>query len=764
MLDLFKTVESKKGSNTDNDENVSTDIYKEKIAITDTARTVLEKRYLIRDEQGQPTEQPEEMFRRVAETIANAEKLFDPTADVTTIAQNYYSMMTDLDFLPNSPTLMNAGRELGQLSACFVLPIEDDMESIFDAVKNTALIHKSGGGTGFSFSRLRGRNSSVRSTKGVSSGPISFMRVFDTATEVIKQGGTRRGANMGILRVDHPDIMQFITCKSDENSINNFNISVALTEIFMEKVEKNESYDLIDPHSQKVIGTLQAKKVFDTIVESAWRNGEPGIVFIDRINEDNPTPQIGEIESTNPCGEQPLLPFEACNLGSINLSNMVSDGAIDYKKLERMVWLSIRFLDNVIDVNKYPLPEIDRMTKSNRKVGLGVMGYSDMLIKMGISYNSNEALEVAEKVMSFIQEKSKDASESLGEERGLFKNFKKSIYDRSNSRRVRNATTTTIAPTGTISMLANCSSGIEPLFAICYTRNVLDNANFIEVNPLFEQVAKAQGFYSKELMEQVAKKGNIASIEEIPEEVKKIFVTSHDISPEWHIKTQAIFQKYVDNAVSKTVNFKHDATIEDIRSVFMMAYQTRCKGVTIYRDGSRDGQVLSIGTETKKKEAAPAVVDSPLGSHSKPRPRPSITTGMTEKVHTGCGNLYVTINKDDNGICEVFSQMGKAGGCASSQIEATCRMISLGLRSGIQMKSIVKQIKGIRCPSPTRWKKGQTILSCSDAIAQVLEKNSVLNEKVEVTSTVVGVCPECSNSLIHEDGCSICKSCGFSRC
>jgi ribonucleoside-diphosphate reductase alpha chain len=735
------------------------DVFGHTAQLSDNARKVLEKRYLKKDDNNQPIEQPDDMFRRVAETIAAAETRFDPAADTGEMARQFYQTMIDLDFLPNSPTLMNAGRELGQLSACFVLPVEDAIESIFDAVKHTALIHKSGGGTGFNFSRLRPKNSTVRSTKGVSSGPISFMKVFDTATEVIKQGGTRRGANMGILRVDHPDILEFIECKKEEKSINNFNISIAITEDFMQKVELDEKYDLIDPHTKQSVSRLAAKQVFDKIVEHAWKNGEPGIVFIDRMNADNPTPQLGAIESTNPCGEQPLLPYESCNLGSINLANLVTNGKIDYAKLERLVWLGVRFLDNVIEVNKFPLPQIDERTKSNRKIGLGVMGYADMLIKMGVPYNSDAAIRMAEEVMGFIQEKSKAASVALGEERGLFKNFHQSIYDQPSGLRVRNATTTTIAPTGTISMIANCSSGVEPLFAISYIRNVLDKANLLEVHPLFEQVAKARGFHSAELMQQVAEKGTLHDIEGVPDDVKKVFVTAHDISPEWHIRTQAAFQKYTDNAVSKTVNFQNNATVKDVEKVYMLAYRMRCKGVTIYRDGSRDEQVLSIAR--KKDGSSPAA--APGGVIRHPRPRPSVTSGITEKVTTGCGNLYVTINRDEKGICEVFSQMGKAGACAHSHIEATSRMISLALRSGLDMESVIKQLKGIRCPEP-RWKDGKMILSCADAIAQILEKHGDFKEQIVMSADIVGMCPDCGAALKRESGCSVCKRCGYSKC
>lgn len=1141
--------------------------------ISDNARKVLERRYLAKDEMGKTIETVEELFERVSKSIAEIDLVYDANADINTLKQKFYNMMTNLEFLPNSPTLMNAGRPLGQLSACFVLPVGDSMEEIFDAVKYAAIIHKSGGGTGFSFSRLRPKGATVRSTGGIASGPVSFMKVFNSATEAVKQGGTRRGANMGILRVDHPDIMEFIQCKKDNNEITNFNISVGLTEDFMKAVEGDKEYDLIDPHTKKVVNKLNAKEVFNLIVEMAWKNGEPGIVFLDRINEKNPTPEIGEIESTNPCvtgdtwittskgphqvkelvgkpfvavvngkfyntteegffktgkkpvvrlqtregfnlrltpdhkilrvidssnsrilhewvpakelkpgdkialhnhrslynwhgeltegegyllgllvgdgvlkrdnavlsvwindkavgslnevngmssvmelalsyakalphrvdfsgwsevkgrnefrlklsslrdlaermgmrpgyktvtpaiekassegykgflrglfdcdasvqgnpqkgasirlaqsnlellqavqrmllrlgivsriyterrsahiklmpdgrggkkeyrikpqhelvisednmaifaerigfgdsskmeklnillssykkgarnerfianvsaieddgiedvydvqvpginafdangiyihncGEQPLLPYESCNLGSINLANMLKKESgkyqIDYDKLKDTVYNAVHFLDNVIDANKYPLPQIEEMTKGTRKIGLGVMGFADMLLRLGIPYNSDEAVKLADELMEFIDKTSKEASMKLAEQRGTFKLYDKSVY-KEKGMKLRNSTTTTIAPTGTISIIAGTSSGIEPLFAIAMTRNVMDNTELVEVNPVFKDVAIERGFYSEDLMKEIAKKGTLKDIDGIPDDVKRVFVTAHDIDPVWHIKMQAAFQKHVDNAVSKTVNFRHDATVDEVREVYELAYKLGCKGVTIYRDGSRDSQVLNVGIKQGKKTEAKKDKKAQEGDIEKeaprPRPRPSITKGITEKVRIGCGNLYITVNYDDEGICEVFTNLGRAGGCPS-QSEATSRLISIALRSGIDAKSIVEQLKGIRCHSTLRQmanNKDIKVLSCPDAIGKVIEKvmkikieeeqfapvdvpiydntNSVCDEAAISEDAIKddeNLCPECGSYIEHEGGCVVCKNCGYSKC
>ncbi|MFH0763021.1 MAG: ribonucleotide reductase N-terminal alpha domain-containing protein [Candidatus Omnitrophota bacterium] len=1173
------------------------------LKLSENALKVLERRYLKKDQEGQVIEKPEELFRRVADAIALADKYCGKSdKEVKELSDNFYRMMTELEFMPNSPALMNAGKELGQLSACFVLPVDDSMESIFESLKSTAMIHKSGGGTGFSFSRLRPKNAVVKTTGGIASGPVSFMKVYDAATEAVKQGGTRRGANMGILRVDHPDIMEFITCKENDKHITNFNISVAITDDFMRKLEKGQAYDLIDPHTKKAAGRINSREVFDLIVKQAHKNGEPGIIFIDRMNAENPTPKLGAYESTNPCvagdtlvstekglikiedlvkafdsgkmriltdnripndnfynflstlavatkptigvtlneishawdvgkrfvfklttkiglelnatgdhkiltkrgfiplknikigeeiliqsakghfnsdkrlpvvkpnnvvgrngrvykfdfplewtkelgivlgwligdgwirddkhccvafsfgrkdieglkyikpfmdriaqykvkgalrerdvfqlgyssrqivdffkalgvkvvrsqnkevpqsiltapeqavigflqglfstdgcvrdnpksnsswlaltskskkllqqtqllllnlgikstlldrsrparkgmfeyinkagerktyisdgnlyelgifgasrerfrkeigflikrkqarlnsvrfkgfreeklfdkivsvdevgmrnvydltepathsmivnglvthqcGEQILLPYESCDLGSINLSQMHKKGSggseIDWKRLGEVVHSAVHFLDNLIDVNKFPMPKIEEATKLTRKIGLGVMGWASLLIRLNIAYNSEEAVVLAEKVMSFILTEATKKSMELGSAKGAFPAFTGSIYDKKESSiKMRNATLTTIAPTGTISIIAGpCSSGIEPLFAISYYRRVMDNDKLVEVDPLFEEAAKEQGFYSRKLMEKIAESSSIQEIKEIPAEVRRVFVTSHDISPEWHVRMQAAFQKFVHNATSKTINFPSDAGVEEVRKAYLLAYELDCKGITIYRDKSREVQVLNTGNPDKKEERKTPEAKEEIA----PRPRPEVIIGTTTKVSTGCGNLYVTINVDEKQRpFELFTQMGKAGGCAASQLEAIGRLVSLGFRSGIEVKSIIEQLRNIRCPSPS-WEKGKRIFSCADAIARVVETRLINNETAAAPlentplamkhsysdsndkgvvsfshhGNIVGVCPDCGGALRHEEGCMKCHACGFSKC
>jgi ribonucleoside-diphosphate reductase alpha chain len=739
------------------------------VELSANALKVLQRRYLKKGENGEVLETPEEMFRRVARAVAQAERLYNPAAPVEEWEETFYQLMTGLEFLPNSPTLMNAGRELGQLSACFVLPVGDSMESIFEAIKNTALIHKSGGGTGFSFSRVRPHNDVVNSTRGVSSGPLSFMSVFDAATETIKQGGTRRGANMGIMRVDHPDILDFITAKQDDDRLNNFNISVAVTDAFMRAVEADEEYALVNPRSGETVRTLSARKVFKSMVTLAWKNGDPGIVFIDRINEENPTPQLGEIESTNPCGEQPLLPYESCNLGSINLSRVVPDGRIDYGALGRIVRTAVRFLDDVIDVNRYPLPEIEQMTKGNRKIGLGVMGFADMLLRLQVPYDSDEACRIAGEVMSFIHDEARAESEDLARERGVFPNFEGSIFDSPGGARVRNATVTTIAPTGTISIIAGCSSGIEPIFALSYVRaNVLDDDRMVEGHPYFEEVARERGFYSDELMKKIAEVGSARHTDGVPQDVQQVFATAHDITPEWHIKLQSAFQKSTDNAVSKTVNFPNEATVDDVENVYRMAFRTGCKGVTIYRDGSRDEQVLNVGQTKKKREPEPG-----LGIATTRPARPQLLTGETQRMDTGCGKLFVIMNDDEYGPREVFANMGKAGGCASSNTEALGRLISLALKRGASAQEVVEQLKGIRCHVPYGMGPNAT-LSCADAIGKAIERRyvngaaaqagSAPEPQLSLVEVAQGACPDCGGAIEHEGGCAVCRTCGYSKC
>jgi len=749
--------------------------------LTENALKVLEKRYFRKDENGVLIEDWQKMLTRVAANIASGDE--EKT-------RRFYRLMDAGYFLPNSPTLMNAGGDLQQLSACFVLPLEDSMESIFETVKNAALIHKSGGGTGFSFSRLREANARVRSTNGVSSGPLSFLKVFNAATDAVKQGGTRRGANMAILNVDHPQILDFITCKENPAALNNFNISVGVTEEFMQAVANDDEYNLISPHTGAISKKLKARDVFALIVKMAHKNGEPGIVFLDRLNNANPTPALGKIESTNPCGEQPLLPYEACNLGSINLALLIKDGDVNWDKLKEVVQDSVDFLDAVIDVSKFPLPQIENISKANRKIGLGVMGWADLLFQLKIPYASEEAVTLAAKLMEFIDFYAKKHSSELAVKKSAFPNFPESIYANGSLKRetlnqdweslkqkikkegIRNATLTTIAPTGTISMIADTSSGIEPQFSLAYVKNVMDGEKLIYVNKYLQKALEEKGIYNKKLLEEILTRGSLACIEDIPEELQKVFQTAHDISPEWHIRMQAAFQKYTDNAVSKTINFPNSATVEDIQSAYELAYHLGCKGVTVYRDGSRESQVLYLGTQMTTSEKTDQKVA--------PRTRPEITKGITQRLETGCGHMYVTINTDAQGACEVFIQMGKVGGCASAQLEAIARLVSLALRSQIKIESITRQLKGIRCQSPM-WNKGKMITSCGDAVGQALEQFVTFYTKGQIQSgefsaenenpdspkqfgNGFALCPDCGNTIEHTEGCLKCPACGWSKC
>ncbi len=812
------------------------------------ARLVLGKRYLKKDEEGQPTEEPETMFWRVARVIAGEDAAYGASdAAVEELARQFYDLMSTGKFEPNSPTLMNAGRPLGQLSACFVLPVDDALSNgksgIYDTLKAMALVHQSGGGTGFSFSRLRSTGSRVRSTMGVASGPVSFMTLYDSSTEVVKQGGTRRGANMGILRVDHPDIRDFIACKSDTSKITNFNISVAITDTFMEAVEAGETYDLINPRDGEVVGQDNAREIFDLIVHGAWKTGEPGVFFIDRANEYNPVPKLGAYEATNPCGEQPLLAYDVCNLGSVNLGHFVNEGsfgtddfdnAVDWEELRRVVHLAVHFLDNVIDANRYPLPEITDLAQNIRRIGLGLMGWADMLVRLGVPYSSAEGVELGRKVMAFIDEEARVASEKLAEARGVFPAWEESIWgaDETAARRkdgervrpmrlLRNCNLTTVAPTGTISIFAGCSGGIEPLFAVAFMRHQAD-ALMPDVNEDFVALARQGGWYSDELMEKIAEEGHI-HFDDVPEEVQRVFVTAHDITPEWHVRMQAAFQEHTDSAISKTTNFPNEATEEEVRKIYELAFRLNCKGVTVYRDGSRPMQILSTGktegTEARAAEGAAERMaleqqladaraelhqvrveleqmkrsaedqDLTAAASRHKRQRPAVLKGRTSKMNSPLGDLYLTINEDESGRpFEVFCTLGKAGGAAMADAEAIGRLISLALRSGIPITAVRDQLRGISCDRAVGVGPHK-VLSAPDAIGQAIERYLLEKEGVqealplgavpmssggaqaqlaaatEESRTFFGSCPECNaGQLAFVEGCVTCHICGYSEC
>ncbi|HEY4955503.1 MAG TPA: vitamin B12-dependent ribonucleotide reductase [Gemmatimonadaceae bacterium] len=819
--------------------------------LNQNARTVIEKRYLIKDTTGKPTEQPEDMFWRVARTVAEADRRYGAgDTAVTELTRQFYSLMTERRFEPNSPTLMNAGRPLGQLSACFVLPVEDSLSNghngIYDTLRSMALIHQSGGGTGFSFSRLRGSGSMVRSTTGVASGPVSFMKLYDASTDAVKQGGTRRGANMGILRVDHPDIMDFITCKEDLTQATNFNISVAVTTKFMEAVKAGTSYDLIDPSTGKATGQLDARQVWDKMIEDAWRTGEPGCFFIDEANRYNPVPHVGSYEATNPCGEQPLLPYDVCNLGSINVGFYVRDGVTDWAAMAEDIHLSVRFLDNIIDVNKYPLPEIDALSKRIRRIGFGVMGFADALVKLGIPYNSEEGIAFGGKLQKFVDIESKKESERLASERGPFPEWARSIWgpDETCARgpggerirpmqMLRNCNVNTVAPTGTISIIAGCSSGIEPLFAVAFMRNQA-GVMMPDVNEEFLAIAKREGWYSEELIENIARQGHI-HFPEVPEKWQRVFVTAHDISPEWHVRMQASFQQHCDSAISKTTNFPHTATPEDVRAIYELAYELKCKGVTVYRDGSRDNQVLSTGATDKAKAERDGLdvrgevgdlkgtiaelnteierlriqlfdVEAENLQSRKKRARPNTLRGMTTRIETPLGTMFVNITEDEKGQpFEVFINLGKAGGAAMADVEAIGRLISLSLRSGIPIKEVHRQLRGIASDRAIGLGPNK-VMSVPDAIGIALEnwmreKQGIQQEllkaessgtqgapgasvtspatvnaastamqaqyefeKVSGAETFIGTCPDCGSSMEFAEGCAKCHVCGYSEC
>ena len=791
------------------DAGVAEQINRRSGELSPNAEVVLRRRYLSKDRDGNVLEDADGMFRRVAHNLSEADRNYGASETERQATEDrFYHAMRRLELLPNSPTLMNAGRELQQLSACFVLPVEDSLDGIFNKVKETALIHKSGGGTGFAFSRLRPEGDVVGSTGGVASGPVSFIRAFDTATDVVKQGGTRRGANMGILDVTHPDILKFIKSKEGGQTLVNFNISVGVNADFMEKVKRGEDYNLVNPRTGKVTGQENAREVFDLLAEMAWKTGDPGLVFLDIINRDNPNPQLGRIESTNPCGEQPLLPHESCNLASINLARMVrfedGDVAMDWERLDETVRVAVHLLDNVIDMNEYPIPEIAEMSRKTRRIGLGVMGFADLLVQLAVPYDSEEALEIAEQVMDFIQQQTHDASMELALARGSFPSWDGSIYNdpkRGETRPMRNSAPTTIAPTGTISIIAGASSGIEPLFALGYVRNVMDNTRLVEGNPYFEAVARREGFYSEQLIEDIARTGTLEGLPtdnyNVPQWVKDVFRTSHDISPDWHVRMQGAAQAHTDNAVSKTINFPHTATVEDVARAYMLAYELGCKGITVYRDGSKDGQVLSTGdTGQAKAEESVSEESAPAPARATPRNRPQSIQGVTERVRTGHGNMYVTINFDENQQpFEVFGNLGKAGGCDSAQLEAISRLVSLALRSGIAPDAVLEQLRGITC-CPA-WDEGTLVRSGPDAVALALERHAYgigdraarpsqpvqmafapevvhngnghnhesgtpyINGNVQLTGRR---CPDCNTPVIYQEGCLMCVSCGWNKC
>src|SRR6266702_2080435 len=805
--------------------------------LSPNALTVLERRYLVKDDQGKPVEQPEDLFWRVARTVAEPDARYGASAKaVEGLAETFFELMATRVWMPNSPTLMNAGRPLGQLSACFVLPVDDCLSNgqsgIYDTLRAMALVHQSGGGTGFSFSRLRPKNDVVRSTMGVASGPVSFMKLYDASTDVVKQGGTRRGANMGILRVDHPDILEFITCKDDLTQVTNFNISVAVTDAFMRALEEGAAYDLIHPRTGAAVGRLDAREVFRKIVHGAWKTGEPGVYFIDRANQYNPVPHLGSYEATNPCGEQPLLPYDVCNLGSINLGLFVKEGDVDWDRLRTAVHLCTHFLDNVIDANKYPLADIDDLAKRIRRIGLGVMGWADLLVRLGLPYDADEGVALGRRVMEFVDEEAKAASEKLAEQRGVFPEWERSIWGPDATcgrgptgervrpmRRLRNCNLTTVAPTGTISIIAGCSSGIEPLFAVAFMRNQA-GVLMPDVNEDFVGIAKQEGWYSDALMQKIAEAGHI-HFDAVPATWQRVFVTAHDVTPEWHIQMQAAFQDFTDSAISKTCNFANDATEEYVERIYRYAYQLGCKGVTVYRDGARENQVLSTGATAKKvgeagKDALAealsrvAELDTELQltrerlhdveaenlQRRAKRSRPDLLKGSTRRVESPLGTMYVTITEDDRGQpFEVFMSLGKAGGALMADVEAIGRLISLALRSGVPLQEVYRQLRGISSDRAVGLGPHK-VASVPDAIGIAIEKwmqdkqgvqqdlldntkSAVLAPTEVVPGSVadaplrvargpeqdfIGACPDCGSQLAFIEGCAKCHVCGFSEC
>ncbi|OLE60112.1 MAG: ribonucleoside-diphosphate reductase, adenosylcobalamin-dependent [Gemmatimonadetes bacterium 13_1_20CM_2_70_10] len=822
-----------------------------KLDLTPNAITVLERRYLVKDEQGRPVESPEDLFWRVARTVAEPDASYGASRKaVETLAETFFELMATRVWMPNSPTLMNAGRPLGQLSACFVLPVDDALSNgksgIYDTLRAMALVHQSGGGTGFAFSRLRPKNDVVRSTMGVASGPVSFMKLYDASTDVVKQGGTRRGANMGILRVDHPDILEFITCKDDLTQVTNFNISVAVTDRFMAAVEAGTSYELIHPRTGKAVGQLEAREVFRKIVHGAWKTGEPGVFFVDRANQYNPVPQLGGYEATNPCGEQPLLAYDVCNLGSINVGLYVRDGQLDWDRLATAVHLCTHFLDNVIDANKYPLAEIDDLAKRIRRIGLGIMGWADLLVRLGIPYNSEEGVALGRRLMEFVDEESKKASEKLAEQRGVFAEWERSIWGPDATcardaagqrirpmRRLRNCNLTTVAPTGTISILAGCSSGIEPLFAVAFMRNQA-GVLMPDVNEEFVAIARREGWYADALVQRIAEAGHI-HFDEVPAEWQRVFVTAHDVTPEWHIRMQAAFQEFTDSAISKTCNFPHEATEDDVEQIYRLAYHLGCKGVTVYRDGARELQVLSTGatarkvqeqaqgksggatddgqralaealgriaeleTELERTRAQLHDVEAENLQRRAVRSRPDALRGVTRRLESPLGTMYVTITEDDKGQpFEVFISLGKAGAPLMADVEAIGRLISLALRAGVPLRDVHRQLRGISSDRAVGLGPNK-VLSVPDAIGIAIERwmqdkqgvqqdflagapgvpsreivavpppprspeGTAAQRERNDAQDFVGACPDCGSQLAYVEGCVKCHVCGFSEC
>ena len=778
----------------------------EDFELSGNARVVLERRYLAKDSEGRLIETPGELFRRVAHNLVQREHEYGLTsARVREVEEMFFRIMTRFEFLPNSPTLGNTGRPLQQLSACFVLPVEDSIEGIFETIKHTALIHQTGGGTGFAFSRLRPEGSMVKSTAGVASGPVSFMKVFDASTEAIKQGGTRRGANMAILAVDHPDIEKFINVKADMVTLTNFNISVAVTEKFMDAVERDADYDLVDPHSGAVVGSRNARRIFTMMVENAWKNGDPGMVFMDRMNatESNPAPKYGPIESTNPCGEQPLYPYDSCNLGSINLAKFVSEGPggaeVDWDRLAAVIPWCARFLDNVIDMNRYPIPQIEEVTHQIRRIGLGVMGWADMLYKLRIPYDSDRGVQLAEEVMRFIHDHANRASEKLADERGTFPAWEDSIYNREGPSgkpeyagpRYRNATRTTIAPTGTLSILADCSGGIEPVFALAFTRqHYLDRSDptrptrLTEVNKDFQRVAQEEGFHSDELIEYLADGGSLQERSEVPEWAKRVFVTAHDIAPDWHVRMQAAFQRWTDNAVSKTINFPHQATAEDVERAYLLAYTEGCKGITIYRDGSRDAQVLSTGGSERKPADEPVVAEPAAGGRPSRRRLPDERRALTHKFVVGEQEGYLTVGLYDDGRPgEIFLKISKEGSTVSGLMDAVAMMTSVSLQYGVPLENLCTKLKNTRFEPSGRTSNPEIPFATSllDYVFRWLELKFVppelrsgngnghgtadvlVEEPGHGSSSGLG-CPDCGSILTYQEGCLVCRACGYNKC